>query len=70
MGLEAKEGVLSHFIDLLIGAVAAAVAFWIYLETEQAIWPLLLLLATAAGMVWFRMRDHRETPPDERLNSC
>ena len=67
MGLDGKdEGVFSHVIDLVVGGVAAALAWALYLKTDQAIWSLLLLLAAVAGMIWWRTRGAHDNaePPD------
>ena len=58
MGLSNDEGVLSHVIDLVVGIVAAIIAWALFTTTGQAIWSLLLLLAVVAMMVWLRTREH------------
>jgi uncharacterized membrane protein YeaQ/YmgE (transglycosylase-associated protein family) len=58
MGLSNDEGVLSHVIDLVVGIVAAIIAWALFTTTGQAIWSLLLLLAVVATMVWLRTREH------------
>ena len=55
-----KEGVLSHVVDLIVGGIAAALAWALYTKTDQAIWSLLLLLAVVGAMVWLRTRDTGE----------
>jgi membrane protein implicated in regulation of membrane protease activity len=60
MGLSTDEGVLSHVIDLVVGIVAAIIAWALFTTTGQAIWSLLLLLAVVAMMVWLRTRERGE----------
>ena len=51
-----QEGVLSHVVDLVVGIIAALIAWAIFAATGQAIWSLLLLLVVVAAMVWYRTR--------------
>lgn len=48
---------MSAFVDLLFGAVGAAIAWAVYVKTESPLWVLLLLAGYTLVFLWFRNRN-------------